>query len=378
VINFGSGPAQLPLDVLLEAQKDFLNFSNTGMSLVELSHRSSTFEKVLTEAELDLRKILDIPPNYKVIFLQGGGMGQFAAVPLNLLTSESANPQDLIVDYLVTGRWSERAAQEAQMYCTVNQVCNSLVNDKVTCITPKDQWKASPNAIYRYYCDNETIHGVEFPVLPELGDSSTSSELLPPPAPLVCDMSSNFLSRRVDVSKYGLIFAGAQKNCGISGIVIVIVREDLFKKKKKYPVPSILDYKVNSDGKSLVNTPPTFAIYMAGLMFKWILKQGGVQEMERISQIKSKLLYDYIDNSNGFYKTAVSPGSRSRMNVCFSLGTATLEESFLKEAKGLGMVGLAGHRSVGGCRAALFNSITVAQVEKLVKFMTDFQTKNSQ
>jgi len=235
VINFGSGPAQLPLDVLLEAQKDFLNFSNTGMSLVELSHRSSTFEKVLTEAELDLRKILDIPPNYKVIFLQGGGMGQFAAVPLNLLTSESANPQDLIVDYLVTGRWSERAAQEAQMYCTVNQVCNSLVNDKVTCITPKDQWKASPNAIYRYYCDNETIHGVEFPVLPELGDSSTSSELLPPPAPLVCDMSSNFLSRRVDVSKYGLIFAGAQKNCGISGIVIVIVLEDLLKKKKKVP-----------------------------------------------------------------------------------------------------------------------------------------------
>jgi len=293
-------------------------------------------------------------------------MGQFAAVPLNLLTSGSTTPAEEQVDYIITGRWSERAAQEAALYCKVNEVCNSLVNDKVTSLTPSNLWKLNPKAVYRYYCDNETVHGVEFPIVPEFPDS----------VPVVCDMSSNFLSRTVDVSKYGVIFAGAQKNCGISGIVIVIVREDLLKKKKNYPVPTVLDYKVTSDANSLVHTPPTFAVYMAALMFKWILKHGGITEMERLSAIKSSLLYDCIDGSGGFYRPAVNPGSRSRMNVCFALKTPSMEENFLKEAKTQGMVGLAGHRSVGGCRAALFNSISVENVQKLVDFMKEFQSKN--
>lgn len=327
---------------------------------MEMSHRSQTFQNIIDEAEKDLRDLLNIPTNYKVLFMHGGGTGQFSAVPLNLCSSA-----DFEADYLVTGTWSSKAAKEAQKYCRVNRVFPKT--EKFTGIPDSSTWKFSPNAKYIYYCDNETIHGVEFPDVPETDG-----------IPLVCDMSSNILTRPVDVSKFALIYAGAQKNIGIAGVTVVIIREDFIGKSN--PIcPIILDYKTQADNQSLYNTPATFSIYIMALVFQWLKKQGGVQEMAQRSKEKAALVYGAIKDSNGFYKSNVDPKYQSRVNLPFRIGKGNedLEKAFLKGALDERMTQLKGHRSVGGIRASLFNAITMEETEQLVEFMKEFQAKHS-
>ncbi|XP_054709053.1 phosphoserine aminotransferase-like [Uloborus diversus] len=329
--------------------------------VLELTHRGATFGKINDEAERSLRQVFDIPSNYKVLFLQGGGTGQFSAVPLNLCFSS-----DDVVDYIVTGTWSSKAAKEAEKYCKVNRVLPKT--DVFTGIPPQSEWKLSKNAKYVYYCANETIHGVEFDFVPETNG-----------VPLVCDMSSNVLTRPVDISKFGLIFAGAQKNAGIPGVTFIIVRDDLV--GHALPIcPTVFDYKINADNKSLYNTPPTFSIYVLGLVFKWILSKGGVAEMQSFSAEKSRLVYDVIDSSEGFYHSVIKKHSRSRMNIPFRIGGPSgndeLEKKFLEEAKAQGMINLKGHRSVGGIRISLFNAITLEETKALVELLKSFLQAN--
>eukprot|EP01124_Arcella_intermedia_P022022 TRINITY_DN3188_c0_g1_i1.p1 TRINITY_DN3188_c0_g1~~TRINITY_DN3188_c0_g1_i1.p1 ORF type:complete len:378 (-),score=80.40 TRINITY_DN3188_c0_g1_i1:618-1616(-) len=331
------------------------------MSILEVSHRGGVFDKIIKEAEEDLRSVLSIPSNYKVIFFQGGGTAQFASVPLNLL-----GPSNVPPDYLITGKWSQSAYNEAKLYCAPQAACDSPNSQFVT-IPPSTSWVQNPKAPYIFYCDNETVDGIEFSGIP--------STL--PGVPLVVDMSSNFLSRPVDVSKFGAIYAGAQKNCGMSGVTIVIVREDLLDIRSPHPIPTILNWKKNSSLGSCLNTPPTMAIYVAGLVFKWILKEGGLTEMAARSKQKSELLYSTIDQSNGFYIPHVEPNSRSRMNVVFTIKNPSLLNKFIKEAESKGLHGLAGHRSVGGLRASLYNAVTLPQVQQLTTFMKQFQIENS-
>ncbi|XP_035222544.1 phosphoserine aminotransferase-like [Stegodyphus dumicola] len=283
VLNFAPGPAKVPEEVLQQAHSEFLNYNNEGLSVVELTHRSPTFAKINDEAEATLRTLLDIPSNYKVLFLQGGGTGQFSAVPLNLISNS-----DDVADYIVTGAWSSKAAKEAEKYCKVNRVLPKT--DVYTGIPDRSEWKLSSNARYVYYCANETIHGVEFDFVPETNG-----------VPLVCDMSSNILTRPIDISKFGVIFAGAQKNAGIAGVTFVIVRDDLI--GNALPIcPTVFDYKINADHKSLYNTPPTFSVYVLGLVFKWVLANGGVSAMDAHSNEKASLVYDVLDSSGGFYQ----------------------------------------------------------------------------
>eukprot|EP01125_Pyxidicula_operculata_P016863 TRINITY_DN5841_c0_g1_i1.p1 TRINITY_DN5841_c0_g1~~TRINITY_DN5841_c0_g1_i1.p1 ORF type:complete len:387 (+),score=75.57 TRINITY_DN5841_c0_g1_i1:119-1162(+) len=347
------------------------------MSILELGHRSPEFEFLINEAQQNLRNILNIPQNYKILFMQGGGTGQFSAVPLNLLKKEPSGSGALSPLYLVTGRWSERAYEEAKMYGTPVALNLDSLDDEI----PSSS--ISPNTPYVYYCDNETVHGVEFTKIPSLQDSSNSSVVL------VSDMSSNFLTRKIeDIRRFGIIYSGAQKNIGIPGLVIVIVRDDLLlvnSNQKYFPVPTAFDYKVTHEGNSLVNTPPTFAIYIASLMFKWVIKHGGIDAMEKETERKSKLLYDYIIKSSGnnsnnpFYQLLVeNPKKRSRVNVVFRLNPRSLEPKFVEEAKKNKMVGLEGHRSVGGIRVSLYNAITFQQVQTLVSFMEEFKNKHSQ
>lgn len=356
VVNFGAGPAKLPREVMEKAQKEFLDWHGTGMSVMELSHRSADFQSVIGEAEANLRKILAIPDTYAVLFMQGGASGQFASVPLNFTKGK-----DSVVDYFVTGGWSKKAAEEARKYCQVRTVLPS--GTPFTDIPPADQWKLSPEADYVYYCDNETVHGVEFQTIPDTNG-----------VPLVADMSSNFCSRPFDVTKFAMVFAGAQKNVGPAGVTICIVRKDMLGKARA-ECPAVLNYKIMTDEKSLYNTPPTFSIYMAGLVFQWILDCGGVEEMARRAQSKSKALYGTIDGSDGFYRGTVQNTVRSRMNVPFRVANEELEPVFLKEATQAGMVQLKGHRSVGGIRASLYNAITTDEVEVLTSFMKDFQAR---
>lgn len=358
VINFAAGPAKLPRSVLEQAQAELIDFDNTGMSVMELSHRSKEFLRVIEGAEANIRKILTIPDNYEVMFLQGGATLHFAAIAMNF-----AGPEDT-VDYLVTGTWSKKAAQEAQKYCKVNMVLPKT--SSYSNIPPTSEWKLTPNAKYVYYCDNETVHGVEFPEVPETHG-----------VPLVADMSSNFLSRPVDVSKFACIFGGAQKNIGPAGVTVVIVRKDMLGHAQPI-TPTMMDYAIMAENKSLYNTPPTFGIYMCGLVFKWILEHGGLEGMASLSERKSSLLYNLIDNSNGYYKCMVVAGAWSRMNVPFRLATEDFEAKFLKEAGAQGFVQLKGHRSVGGIRASLYNAITVDEVETLVSFMETFMKENPQ
>eukprot|EP01123_Difflugia_compressa_P012751 TRINITY_DN558_c0_g1_i1.p1 TRINITY_DN558_c0_g1~~TRINITY_DN558_c0_g1_i1.p1 ORF type:complete len:388 (-),score=72.20 TRINITY_DN558_c0_g1_i1:80-1243(-) len=358
IANFGAGPAQIPTEVIQQAQRDLLNISYSGMSIMEVSHRGKVFEKILKEAEDDLRTILSIPPNYKIYFSQGGGTGQFAAVPLNLLGRHSSSSPP---DYLVSGRWSQLAFEESKLYTNPNQA-SDVGKDGLINIPKKETWKLNPDASYLYYCDNETIHGCEYPEVP----------VAPPGVPLVADMSSNFLTRVVDVSKFGVIFAGAQKNSGTSGLTIVIIREDLLNLPKPHPVPTILNWKKNVDQNSCLNTPPTMSIYIAGLVFKWILKEGGLKEMEKRTQIKADLIYKEIDQSNGFYIPLVGKESRSRVNVVLKINPESLQDKFVKDAETKGLYGLAGHRSVGGIRISLYNAITIQQTEELVSFMNTF------
>jgi phosphoserine aminotransferase len=355
--NFSAGPAVLPEAVLEQAGAEISDYAGSGMSVMEISHRSKEFLDIADRAEADLRELLAIPANYKVLFLQGGAMLQFSAIPLNLSGEGDS------VDYLNTGYWSDRATTEARRHCQVNLVASGEAG-KFTAIPPASQWQLNKDAAYFHYCANETIHGVEFHDIPDAGN-----------VPLVCDMSSTILSRPVDVSKFGLIYAGAQKNIGPAGLTVVIVRDDLLHRARA-STPYLLNYKVMADNASMANTPPTYSWYIAGLVFKWIKEQGGLSVMAERNQRKSQILYKAIDNS-GFYKNPVETSCRSWMNVPFTMPDENLEKLFLEEAKKAGLLTLAGHRSVGGMRASLYNAMPEEGVLKLTEFMADFARRKA-
>ncbi len=357
IYNFAAGPAVLPSDVLQQVQAELLDWHGSGMSVMEMSHRGKEFMGIAAEAEADLRELMGIPANYKVLFLQGGGSAQFAMIPMNLLRGKKT------ADYLNTGEWSKKAIAEAKKYCEVNVVATSA--DKNFSYAPsQDQWKLNPEAAYVHYCSNETIGGVEIFWTPDVGA-----------VPLVADMSSHILSRPIDVAKYAMIYAGAQKNIGPAGLAIIIVREDLI--GETLPgTPSMYDYKIHAENESMYNTPPTFAIYVAGLVFKWLKAKGGLSAMEKINIEKANLLYDYLDTTD-FYGCPTAKENRSRMNIPFTLKNEALDDEFLKQAKALGLVQLKGHRSVGGMRASIYNAMPVEGVRVLVQFMKDFEKSNS-
>lgn len=357
IYNFAAGPAVLPSEVLQQVQAELLDWHSAGMSVMEMSHRGKEFMAIAAEAEADLRELMGIPANYKVLFLQGGGSAQFAMIPMNLLRGKKT------ADYLNTGEWSKKAISEAKKYCEVNVVASSA--DKNFSYAPtQDEWKLNPDAAYLHYCSNETIGGVEIFWTPDVGA-----------VPLVADMSSHILSRPIDVSKYALIYAGAQKNIGPAGLAIVIVREDLI--GETLPgTPSMYDYKIHADNESMYNTPPTFAIYVAGLVFKWLKAKGGLGVMEKTNIEKANLIYDYLDKTD-FYGSPTAKENRSRMNIPFTLKNEALDEEFLKQAKARGLVQLKGHRSVGGMRASIYNAMPIEGVRVLVDFMKDFEKSNS-
>ncbi|MEW5782870.1 MAG: 3-phosphoserine/phosphohydroxythreonine transaminase [Pseudomonadota bacterium] len=353
VFNFSAGPAALPEEVLKQAAEEMLDWHGAGMSVMEMSHRGKEFMAIAAQAEADLRELMGIPTNYKVLFLQGGASLQFEMVPMNLLAGRS------LADYVHTGEWAKKAIKAAKNFCTVNVVASS--EDKNFTYAPAQaDWKLSKDAAYVHYTANETIGGVEFHWTPDTGD-----------VPLVCDMSSNILSKPIDVSKYGLIYAGAQKNIGPAGLTIVIVREDLVGKAQPKPT-AMLDYQTHVDAESMYNTPPTYAIYIAGLVFQWLKKNGGVAAMEQKNIEKAQLLYDYLDSTE-FYRNPVHKEDRSRMNIPFTLKDAALDEAFLKGAKERGLVQLKGHRSVGGMRASIYNAMPKEGVVALVEYMREFE-----
>uniref|UniRef100_A0A8D9AUF8 Phosphoserine aminotransferase n=1 Tax=Cacopsylla melanoneura TaxID=428564 RepID=A0A8D9AUF8_9HEMI len=357
VINFGAGPAKLPREVLEEVKESLVDYEGTGISVMEMSHRSADYTKINNDTQAALKEILNIPDNYKILFLQGGGTGMFAAVAMNLIGRTGK------ADYVVTGSWSKKAAQEAEKYGKVNLVIPKA--SKFTTVPDQSTWNRDPEASYLYYCDNETVDGVEFNYIP---DSQG--------VPLVSDMSSNFLSRKFDVSKFGVIIAGAQKNIGPAGITVVIVREDLL--DYAMPItPTVFDFKINVGQNSVNNTPPTFVVHVIQRVFAWIKRQGGLPSMEQNALQKSILLYQEIDNSDGFYQCPVEAGCRSRMNVPFKCKTPELDEQFLKDAKALNMIQLKGHRLVGGIRASIYNAVTINETITLVKFMKEFRHKHS-
>jgi len=356
VFNFSAGPATLPLEVLEQVRDELLDWQHLDASVLELSHRGKPFMGVAEEAEQLLRELLQVPRNYKVLFLQGGATGQFSAIPLNLAKSYS------IVDYLDTGTWSKKAIAEARKFCEVRIAANENASGYTTVPAP-DSIEYSNLAAYVHYTANETIGGVEFPYEPDSGS-----------VPLVADMSSTLLSRPIDVSRFGLIYAGAQKNIGPAGLCIVIVREDLIGKARP-GTPSIFDFKAMADQGSMLNTPPTFAWYVAGLVFAWLKRQGGLEAMGARNRAKAQLLYRAIDESD-FYSNPVAPGCRSWMNVPFTLADPGLDAAFLSEARVQGLAHLAGHRSVGGMRASLYNAMPLAGVEALVAFMKEFERRH--
>lgn len=360
IFNFCAGPAMLPEAVMQQAQQEFCNWQGMGVSVMEISHRSPEFVAMALQAEQDLRDLMNIPDNYKVLFCHGGGRGQFAAVPLNLLDNK------LDADYLLTGQWSKYALAEAKKHARIAEtnLITTTAAGKVS-VTPCADWKINAGAAYAHYCPNETIEGIEIFDIPETGV-----------VPLVADMSSTILSRPVDVSKFGVIYAGAQKNIGPSGLAIVIVRDDLIGKARQ-AIPSIFDYKVQADADSMYNTPPTYAWYLAGLVFKWLIDQGGLVEIEKRNIAKADLLYNFIDNSS-FYANNVDKSVRSRMNVPFTLADETLNEAFLTESKAAGLLTLKGHKIVGGMRASLYNAMPIEGVQALVDFMSVFAKKHGQ
>ncbi|CAI9110510.1 OLC1v1010556C1 [Oldenlandia corymbosa var. corymbosa] len=359
VFNFAAGPATLPENVLLKAQSELYDWRGSGMSVMEMSHRGKEFLSIIQKAESDLRELLNIPSDYDVLFLQGGATTQFAAIPLNI-----CQPDD-VVDYVVTGSWGDKAYKEAAKFCKPKVIWTGKP-DKYTNIPGFDSLEQSPDAKYLHICANETIHGVEFKDYPTPKSSN---------AILVADMSSNFCSKPVDVSKFGVIYAGAQKNVGPSGVTIVIIRKDLIGNAQPI-TPVMLDYKIHSENKSLYNTPPCYGIYMCGLVFEDLLAQGGLGEVEKKNKKKAQILYDTIDGSNGFYRCPVEKSVRSLMNVPFTLEKSELEAEFIKEAAKEKMVQLKGHRSVGGMRASIYNAMPYDGVEKLVAFMKDFQARH--
>jgi len=355
VYNFSAGPAALPEEVLKQAQEEMLEWNDAGMSVMEMSHRGKDFMSIAAKAEADLREIMSIPDNYKVLFLQGGASSQFAMVPINLLQGKTK------ADYVLTGQWSKKAIAEAKRYCDVN-VVSDTTDSKFTTVEEQSKWNTSSDAAYLHFTPNETIVGVEFPFLPETD------------VPLVADMSSTILSRQIDVSKYGVIYAGAQKNIGPAGLTIVIVREDLIGKANK-AMPAMMDYKTFADNDSMYNTPPTYSWYLAGLVFQWLKEQGGLSAMAKINETKAKTLYAAIDGSD-FYSNPVDVNCRSWMNVPFLLADDDLNAQFLEEAGKAGLQTLKGHRSVGGMRASIYNAMPEAGVDALIDFMADFEKRN--
>lgn len=357
IYNFAAGPAVLPLPVLEEAQRDLVSLPGLGMSILEISHRSKTFEGIIQSAEADLRELLRIPENYRVLFLQGGATLQFSMIPMNLL------PKDGVADYVNTGSWAAAAITEAKKVGKI-QIAATTEADRYSRIPAQSELKLDPKAAYVHYTNNETIGGVEWPAPPEVGS-----------VPLICDSSSDFLSRPMRVVHHGLIYAGAQKNVGPSGVTIVIIN-DAFLERTPPGLPIMLDYKTMAENKSLYNTPPVFCIYVVGLVCKWLLAKGGLTEMAAANQAKAKVLYDAIDASGGFYRGHARPDSRSQMNVTFRMASEDLEERFAKEAAKAGFDGLKGHRSVGGLRASIYNAFPPQGVAALVDFMKEFQRKH--
>ncbi|QTN24532.1 3-phosphoserine/phosphohydroxythreonine transaminase [Rhizobacter sp. AJA081-3] len=356
VFNFSAGPAALPESVLRQAADEMLDWHGSGMSVMEMSHRGKEFIAIHAEAEALLRELLAIPANYKVLFMQGGAIGENAIVPMNLLRGKTG------ADYIDTGEWSKKSIKEAGKYCTVN-VAASAKDSGYTTIPKRETWKLDPNAAYVHICANETIGGVEYHFTPDTGE-----------VPLVADVSSNILSRPLDVTKYGLLYGGAQKNIGPAGLTIVIVRDDLL--GRALPItPSAFDYQQQAEAESMLNTPPTYAIYIAGLVFRWIKAQGGLAAMEAHNRTKAALLYDYLD-SQDFYAAPVARDCRSLMNVPFKLKDDKLDEAFLKGAQARGMVQLKGHRVVGGMRASIYNAMPVEGVKALVAYMKEFEAQH--
>jgi phosphoserine aminotransferase len=355
VYNFSAGPSMLPESVLEKAASEMMNYNGSGMSVMEMSHRSPVYQSIIDEAEADLRKLMNIPDNYKVLFLQGGATQQFAAVPLNLMNKNRK------ADYIVSGQFSKKAAEEASKFGEVNVIATS--KDRNFAYIPKVT-EFSADADYVHICYNNTIFGTCYDYIPETGD-----------IPLVADMSSGILSRPVDVSKFGLIYAGAQKNMGPSGLTVVIVREDLLGNAREN-IPVMLNYTVQAENGSMYNTPPCYSIYVAGLVFKWLLATGGLEEREKINVKKANILYDYLDSSKLFKATA-DKEVRSLMNVCFVTGDADKDKAFVSAASKAGFVNLKGHRVVGGMRASIYNAMPVEGVEKLVQFMADYEKENA-
>ncbi|MCD8069304.1 MAG: 3-phosphoserine/phosphohydroxythreonine transaminase [Lachnospiraceae bacterium] len=356
VYNFSAGPAVLPEEVLKEAALEMLDYQGTGMSVMEMSHRSKAFDKIIKDAEADLRELMGIPDNYKVLFLQGGASQQFAAIPMNLMKNR-------VADYIVTGQWAKKAFQEAQLYGKVNKIASS--EDQTFSYIPDcSDLPVSENADYVYICENNTIYGTKYKKLP-----NTKGK------PLVADVSSCFLSEPVDVSKYALIYGGAQKNIGPACVVIVIIREDLVTDNVLPGTPTMLKYKTQADNGSLYNTPPCYGIYICGKVFKWLKAQGGLEAMKERNEAKAKVLYDFLDQSDLFHGT-VRREDRSIMNVPFVTGNADLDAKFVQEATAAGFVNLKGHRTVGGMRASIYNAMPLAGVEALVEFMREFEKEN--
>ena len=356
VVNFSAGPALLPEEVLREAAAEMLDWHGSGMSVMEMSHRGPEFMSIAAAAEASLRALARIPPNYKVLFLQGGASLQFAMVPMNLLGGKRS------ADYVNTGEWSKKAIKEAKGFCAVN-VAASAEDAGFTYVPEQSKWRLDPGAAYVHVCTNETIGGVEFHWVPDTGD-----------VPLVADMSSHILSRPIDVAKYGLIYAGAQKNMGPAGLTLVIVREDLLDRAPK-GIASMLHYKAQADADSMLNTPATYAIYIAGLVFEWLERQGGLAAIERQNVAKAGLLYEYLGDST-LFRSPVRAADRSRMNVPFTLRDAALDGAFLKGAEERGMVQLKGHRSVGGMRASIYNAMPLEGVQRLVAYMREFEARH--
>jgi phosphoserine aminotransferase len=357
IYNFSAGPAMLPEEVLKEAADEMLDYRGTGMSVMEMSHRSKAYETIIKDAEQDLRDLMNIPDNYKVLFLQGGASQQFAMIPMNLMKNK-------VADYIITGQWAKKAYQEAKIYGTANAIASSA--DKTFSYIPDcSDLPISEDADYVYICENNTIYGTKFKTLPNTKGKT-----------LVADVSSCFLSEPVDVTKYGLIYGGVQKNVGPAGVVIVIIREDLITEDVLPGTPTMLKYKIHADNESLYNTPPAYGIYICGKVFKWLKKLGGLEVMKEMNEKKAKLLYDFLDQSKMFKGTVVKE-DRSLMNVPFVTGDEELDAKFVKEAKAAGLDSLKGHRSVGGMRASIYNAMPYEGVQALVDFMKKFEADNA-
>ena len=357
VYNFSAGPAVLPEEVLKEVADEMMDYNGTGMSVMEMSHRSAAFQEIIDTAEKDLRELMNIPDNYKVLFLQGGASQQFAMIPMNLMKNK-------VADYIVTGQWAKKAYQEASLYGKANKIASS--EDKTFSYIPDcSDLPISEDADYVYICENNTIYGTKFKTLP-----NTKGK------PLVADVSSCFLSEPVDVTKYGVIYGGVQKNIGPAGVVIVIIREDLITEDVLPGTPTMLRYKIHADADSLYNTPPAYGIYICGKVFKWLKKMGGLEAMKERNEKKAKILYDYLDESK-LFKGTVRKEDRSLMNVPFITGNEELDAKFVKEAKEAGFENLKGHRTVGGMRASIYNAMPIEGVEKLVEFMKKFEAENA-